>query len=280
MKRAGPHPRAGQEAPEPATGRSPASPPAIPAFDVREAGEFRRARNRMLEALRARGISDAAVLSAMGRLPRQIFAPEGFGARAYGDHALPVLDGQTLTQPHTVALCAQEVRRAGARRVLEVGTGSGYQAAVLALLCPHVFSVERHPRLLALARANLDRLGLTNVALLRGDGSIGWSRFAPYDVVVVAAAAPRVPAALLSQLTPGGRLLAPVGGADGQELMRVTRQAREFRTESLGPCSFVPLLGERGGGPADAGSGGERPDRPASDRDEAGPPETSPARRS
>jgi protein-L-isoaspartate(D-aspartate) O-methyltransferase len=144
-----------------------------------EPAQFRRARERMVAALATRGITDVAVLDAMGRVPRQWFVPEGLAGNAYGDHPLPVLDGQTVTQPQTVALCLQEVRRGGAERVLEVGTGSGYQAAILAVLCRQVFSVERNPRLVALARANLDRLGVHNVALLRGDGSIGWSRYAP-----------------------------------------------------------------------------------------------------
>ncbi|MBA2564105.1 MAG: protein-L-isoaspartate(D-aspartate) O-methyltransferase [Gemmatimonadetes bacterium] len=211
-----------------------------------EPASLRRARERMVASLAARGISDVRVLEVMGRIPRHDFAPAGLAEQAYGDHALPVLDRQTLTQPHTVALCAQEVCRAGATRVLEVGTGSGYQAAVLAALCRHVFSVERHPRLIALARANLDRRGITNVALLRGDGSIGWSRFAPYDAMVVGAAAPEVPRALVSQLAMGGRLVLPLGAPGSQELVRVTREGQGFRTEGLGPCSFVPLLGEAG----------------------------------
>jgi protein-L-isoaspartate(D-aspartate) O-methyltransferase len=215
-----------------------------------EGTQFRRARQRMMATLAARGISDERVLALMGRIPRQFFAPEALAAQAYGDHALPVLDGQTLTQPYIVALCAQEVRTAGAERVLEIGTGSGYQAAVLAGICKQVFSVERNPRLLALARTNLDRLDLANVALLRGDGTIGWSRFAPYDAVLVAAAAPSVPVALLDQLRLGGRMLIPLGPPGSQQLFRVTRELRGTRAEPLGSCSFVPLVGVKSGAPA------------------------------
>jgi protein-L-isoaspartate(D-aspartate) O-methyltransferase len=199
----------------------------------------------MVAALAARRISDEAVLAVMARIPRQWFVPEALAGSAYADHPLPVLDGQTVTQPHTVALCVQEVRRAGATRVLEVGTGSGYQTAVLAGVCRQVFSVERHPKLAALARANLDRLGIVNVALLRGDGTIGWSRYAPYDAIVVAAAASGPPDALLAQLGPGGRMLIPIGPAGAQQLVRIRREGRGLCREAIAPCSFVPLLGER-----------------------------------
>jgi len=231
-----------------------------------EPATFRRARERMVAALAARGISDAEVLAAMARIPRQSFVPEALAGNAYADHPLPVLDGQTATQPHTVALCVQEVCRLGAERVLEVGTGSGYQAAVLAAVCRQVFSVERNPRLLALARGNLDRLGVHNVALLRGDGTIGWSRFAPYDAIVVAAAGPEVPAALLAQLRPGGRMLIPLGTDDAQQLVRVTREAHGTRSEPIASCSFVPLVGERvrGGNESSAKEG-----QPADRRDGA-----------
>lgn len=200
----------------------------------------------MVAELAGRGIADEGVLAAMATLPRHLFAPGAFGERAYGDHALPLLDGQTLTRPLTVALCVQEVARARAARVLEVGSGSGYQTAVLAAVCRQVFSVERHPRLLALARANLDRLAIGNVALLRGDGTIGWSRFAPYDAIVVAAAAPRVPPALLAQLVPGGLLVIPLGAPGEQQLVRLTNQPSGPESRVLGPCSFVPLVGEVG----------------------------------
>lgn len=216
-----------------------------------EPGEFRRAREKMVSALAARGITDEAVLGVMGRVPRHWFVPEALAGSAYGDHPLPVLDGQTATQPYTVALCAQEVRRAGAQRVLEVGTGTGYQAAVLARLCRQVFSVERNPRLVTLARANLDRLGLTNVALMRGDGTIGWSRYAPYEAIVVAAGTSEVPGALLAQLCPGGRMLIPLGEAGAQQLTRVTRESGATRCEPVAPVSFVPLVGQKGTESAD-----------------------------
>ena len=214
----------------------------------------------MVRDLRGRGIDDERVLEAMGRLPRELFAPEALAGRAYEDHALPVLDGQTLTRPYTVAQCAVEVARAGAERVLEVGTGTGYQAAVLASLCRQVFSVERHAALVARARATLDRLGIANVALLRGDGRLGWSRFAPYDAVVVAAAGAVVPDALVAQVRPGGVLIVPVGRGGGQRLLRVTRTAAGAHTDDLGPCSFVPLL-TRGNEGGPAGGGETRPPR-------------------
>jgi protein-L-isoaspartate(D-aspartate) O-methyltransferase len=215
-----------------------------------ELAAFRRARERMVSSLAARGISDEAVLAAMARIPRQWFVPEALAGSAYGDHPLPVLDGQTATQPHTVALCVQEVRRAGAQRVLEVGTGSGYQTAVLAAVCREVFSVERNPRLVALARSNLDRVAVANVALLRGDGTIGWSRFAPYEAIVVAAAAAEVPPALLAQLEADGVMLIPIAGPAGQQLVRVTRESRGWRSETLTAVSFVPLLGNQARGAA------------------------------
>jgi protein-L-isoaspartate(D-aspartate) O-methyltransferase len=217
----------------------------------------------MVRGLRSHGVTDERVLEAMGRLPRELFAPEALAPRAYEDHALPVVDGQTLTRPATVAQCAAEVVRAGAQRVLEVGTGSGYQAAVLASVCRQVFSVERHAGLLARARATLNRLGIANVALLRGDGSVGWSRFAPYDAVVVAAAADAVPQALLAQVGPGGVLIVPVGGPGGQRLLRVTRTAGGSTTDDLGPCSFVPLVGgaDSRRSAADRGAETRPPDR-------------------
>jgi protein-L-isoaspartate(D-aspartate) O-methyltransferase len=215
----------------------------------------------MVRDLRAHGIADERVLEAMARLPRELFAPEALAARAYEDHALPVLDRQTLTRPHTVAQCAAEVARAGAERVLEVGTGTGYQAAVLASLCRQVFSVERHAGLLARARTTLDRLGIANVALLRGDGSLGWPRFAPYDAVVVAAASDRVPEAVLAQVRTGGVLIVPAGPPGAQRLLRVTRTAAGSRTDDLGPCSFVPLVAGIATGPSASGET-PRPRRP------------------
>ncbi len=227
-------------------GKAGVTRPARAAVVEAEPGAFRRARERMVAALAARAITDETVLAVMARVPRQWFVPEALAGSAYGDHPLPVLDGQTVTQPHTVALCVQEVRKAGGQRVLEVGTGTGYQAAVLAGVCRHVFSVERNPRLVTLARANLDRLGVTNVALLRGDGTIGWSRYAPYDAIVVAAGTPEVPVALLAQLRPGGRMLIPLGAPGAQQLTRVTHEAHGPRVEAITPCSFVPLVPSKG----------------------------------
>jgi len=203
------------------------------------------ARRRMVdEQLIARGIRDPRVLEVMGTLHRHAFVDPALLARAYGDHALPTAEGQTISQPYIVARMLELARLEPGQRVLEIGTGSGYQTALLARLVERVFSIERIPSLLRAAQKRLESMGLSNVALRHGDGSIGWQEFAPYDRVLVAAAAPRVPEALRAQLGERGLLVIPVGGAHAQHL-EVWYRAEDgtWQHRRHGECRFVPLLG-------------------------------------
>ncbi len=215
-------------------------PAAQPADDVATA------RRRMgEEQLVARGIKDPRVLEAMGALPRHHFVDPALLARAYGDHALPTAEGQTISQPYIVARMLELAALEAHHRVLEVGTGTGYQAALLARPVEHVFSIERLPRLMSGARSRLDALGIRNVTLRLGDGSLGWREFAPYDRVLVAAAAPRVPDALREQLGERGLLVIPVGGSQYQHLEVWSRSADgQWGHQRYGECRFVPLVGE------------------------------------
>lgn len=207
------------------------------------------ARQRMVEQqLRARGIDDARVLEAMGRLPREAFVPPALAERAYDDRALPVGHGATLSQPYMVAAMTQALDVVPGARVLEIGTGTGYQTAVLELLGAEVWSVERVPALAAEAAERLRALGLdTHLHIREGDGSLGWPDKAPFDRILVTAGAPRVPPALLAQLSAdGGVLVAPVGTRSHQNLVRLRRSGTEFEREVLMGCQFVPLVGEGG----------------------------------
>ena len=203
------------------------------------------ARRRMVEEqLEGREIRDPRVLEAMDTIPRHRFVDPAFLTRAYGDHALPTLEGQTISQPWIVARMLELLELGPGLRVLEIGTGTGYNTALLARLAGQVFSVERVADLLRAARRQLDQLGISNVALRHGDGSLGWQEFAPYDRVLVAAAAPHVPEALKSQLAPDGVMVIPVGGSRAQHL-EVWRRLPDGRWEHRrrGECRFVPLLG-------------------------------------
>jgi protein-L-isoaspartate(D-aspartate) O-methyltransferase len=203
------------------------------------------ARRRMVEEqLAGRGIRDRRVLEAMLEVPREAFVDPALAARAYGDHALPTIEGQTISQPWIVARMLELAALEPGQRVLEIGTGSGYQTALLARLVERVFSVERVPALLRAARRRLDALGIVNVALQHGDGSLGWREFAPYARVLVAAAAPHVPEALRTQLADDGVLVIPVGDTRAQHL-EVWRRRPGDRWEHRrhGECRFVPLLG-------------------------------------
>ena len=194
-----------------------------------------------------RGIRDPAVLEAMSIVPREEFLTEGMQRHAYEDCALPIEHGQTISQPYMVGLMADMLELSDDQRVLEIGTGSGYAAAVLSRLAGEVHTVERFDDLASDAAANLRRLDFVNVFVHVGDGSLGWPEHAPYDAIVVAAAGPRVPRSLLRQLRPGGRLLAPVGPANGrQRLVRVRRTETGFDEEELAEVRFVPLVGEEG----------------------------------
>src|SRR3954465_5121263 len=199
------------------------------------------------QQLVARGITDARVLDAMRRVPRDAFVPPESHPAAYADRALPIGSGQTISQPYMVAVMTEALRLTGSERVLDVGTGSGYQSAVLSRLAPRVITVERRPELAESARATLVTLGYTNVTVIAGDGTLGSPEHAPFDAIVVGAGAPRVPAALKAQLAlDGGRLVIPVGRREYQTLHIVMRDGDRY-LETLGSdCVFVPLIGAEG----------------------------------
>ncbi len=211
--------------------------------------DMAEARRRMVEQqLRRRDIDDPRVLEAMAAVPREVFVPERLGRVAYADGPLPIGEGQTISQPYVVALMAQAAMIGPDARVLDVGTGSGYGAAVLARLAAEVYTVERVAGLARRAEAAFHRLGLERIRIRVCDGSRGWPEAAPFDAILVAAAAPSVPKALLGQLAEGGRLVIPVGALDdGQSLLRITRSGPDrYQRDSLGPVAFVPLIGEPG----------------------------------
>jgi protein-L-isoaspartate(D-aspartate) O-methyltransferase len=207
---------------------------------------YERQRRQLIETIRERGIEDLEVLRTFDMVPRHLFVPESVQHRAYEDAPLPIGFGQTASQPSLQALYLQTLRIAPHHRVLEIGTGTGYQTALLAHLAAHVYSVERLRELSVKARQILDSLRITNVALLVGDGTIGWQRYAPYDAILVSAAAPDVPQVLLDQLAPSGRLLIPIGGRTEQTLTLFEKTAEGIRRENITACTFVPLLGRFG----------------------------------
>ncbi|HVK36986.1 MAG TPA: protein-L-isoaspartate(D-aspartate) O-methyltransferase [Candidatus Kapabacteria bacterium] len=227
----------------------------------RSSGPSQHAAKALLDDLRAKGITDERVLQAIARIPREEFVPPTFRHRAYDDDALPIACAQTISQPYTVAMMSQLLEAKPDMSVLEIGTGSGYQAAVLYFMGLRVFTVERHAELLAQARERLERIG-ANVASHLGDGTLGWSQFAPYDRIMVTAGAPQIPSALLRQLAPNGRLVVPVGGTDSQSMKVVTRRGDgdEYDTEDAGSFKFVPLIGRGGWSKEDlGGQGGDLP---------------------
>jgi protein-L-isoaspartate(D-aspartate) O-methyltransferase len=216
-------------------------------FPESNPNDFVWARDRMVqEQIVARGIEDARVIAALRKIPRHLFVDPGIVNRAYSDSALPIGEKQTLSQPYMAAHMTAALRLTGREKALEIGTGSGYQTALLAELCFNVFSVEKLRSLSRKARKLLDHLGYQNIALHVGDGTIGWSEHAPYDAILIAAAAPAAPKPLLDQLASGGRLVIPVGDEQGQTLLRVTRDDDNFNEEPLGECKFVKLLGKYG----------------------------------
>jgi protein-L-isoaspartate(D-aspartate) O-methyltransferase len=203
-----------------------------------------RTRDRLMQRLREQGITNLAVLDRIRNVPRHIFVDEALGSRAYEDTALPIGYGQTISQPYIVARMTEALLEAGpAENVLEVGTGCGYQTAVLAPLVGRLYTIERIEPLLSRARERLKELGIRNVRFRHGDGTLGWSPHAPYDGILVAAAPLTVPEALIKQLKVGGRLIVPIGPEGEQELVRFTRGEPRVERESLGPVAFVPLLG-------------------------------------
>ena len=204
-------------------------------------------RERMVrDQLESRDIRDERVLEAMRSVPRHRFVPEQHRHLAYADGPLPIGNGQTISQPYIVALMTQLLELRGAERVLEIGTGSGYQAAILAHLAQEVHTIELHDSLAQHAQAILNSLGLNNVHVHIGDGSKGWPENSPYDGIIVTAAAPRAPKPLLDQMAQGARLVIPVGSRGGQFLERWVRQVSDYKREQIAPVAFVPLYGEHG----------------------------------
>jgi protein-L-isoaspartate(D-aspartate) O-methyltransferase len=209
--------------------------------------EFESVRRAMVETqLRRRGIIDESVLAAMNTVPRHEFVPADFRNRSYDDSPLPIGEGQTISQPYIVAAMTAALRLTGSERVLEIGTGCGYQAAVLSILAKQVYTVECRSALATAAAQRLSRLGYSNVHVHCGDGTLGMPDFAPFDAILVAAAAPSVPPPLLAQLGEGGRLILPIGDAENQELQIMERRGGAFRTQTLEGCRFVPLVGCHG----------------------------------
>ncbi len=209
-------------------------------------GEMRGSRRRLVETLREKGIADLAVLRAFEQTPRHMFVPTGVRHRAYEDSALPIGNGQTISQPSIHARYLEILRLTGREKVLEVGTGSGYQTVLLAHLAAQVFSIERIGPLLQGARDNIARAGVRNVSVLLGDGTLGWREYAPYDAILVSAGSPTVPQPLVDQLADGGRLLIPLGGQDIQTLAVLTKKQGQISREDVLPVRFVPLLGQHG----------------------------------
>jgi protein-L-isoaspartate(D-aspartate) O-methyltransferase len=198
------------------------------------------------EQLRRRGIRDERLLSAMERVPRHEFIPQDSWDAAYRDYPVPIGQGQTISQPYIVAAMVHWLDLQPTDRVLEVGTGTGYQASILAVLAAEVVTIERQPELAEEAARNFDRLGYKNIRIAVGDGTLGVPEFAPYDAIIVAAAAPSIPPALLEQLAEGGRLVLPVGSRDSQVIQLLHKQQGQVTTSNLEGARFVPLLGEKG----------------------------------
>ena len=208
--------------------------------------QFTAARRRLIDELRDKGIKDMAVLRALDLTPRHQFVPSGVRHRAYEDVPLPIGSGQTISQPWVHAIYLQTLALKGDEKVLEIGTGSGYQTVLLAHLCRHVYSIERIRALIETARDAITECGVRNVSLMVGDGTLGWPENAPYDAILVSAGSPEVPKPLLEQLAEGGRLMVPVGGREDQRLMEITRRGAQFEHRELSAVRFVPLVGEHG----------------------------------
>ena len=205
------------------------------------------ARRRMVEQqLRARGIHDRHVLRIMGAIPRHLFVDDTLVARAYSDHALPIGEDQTISQPYMVALMTQALDLTGEEKVLEIGTGTGYQTAILAELADRVFTIERIPSIAAAANERLTSMGYTNIVSRCADGTLGWREMGPFDRVLVTAGAPKIPGFLEEQLVPGGIAVVPVGVRENQSLVKLTRTPEGLTQRILCGCTFVPLIGREG----------------------------------
>jgi protein-L-isoaspartate(D-aspartate) O-methyltransferase len=198
------------------------------------------------EQLRSRGVSDPNVLKVMSEVPRHLFVDDAMQARAYGDHPLPIASDQTISQPFIVAAMTQALQLKGTEKVLEIGTGSGYQAAVLSRLCEQVYTVERINTLLAGARKVFDQLHFYNILSRLDDGTMGWQEHAPYDAIIVTAGSPEIPQPLIDQLADPGRMVIPVGDRNVQELQYVTKKDGEIEVQRLESVRFVNLIGEHG----------------------------------
>lgn len=209
--------------------------------------DFGQARARMVrEQMMYRGIHDRRVLLAMGSVPRELFVPPEHREYAYEDGPLPIPEGQTISQPYIVALMTEALGLRGDENVLEIGTGSGYQTAILSKLASKVWSVEKHAGLAAQAKEVIETLGLDNVEISIGDGTLGWPEHAPYDAIIVAAASPSIPDPLIEQLKPEGRIVIPLGSRYDQDLERWERRGEAWHIDRLSPVRFVPLVGEWG----------------------------------
>lgn len=205
-------------------------------------------RQQLVDYLRDKGIHDERVLDAINHVPREQFLETLLRGRAYEDNALPIAEGQTISQPYTVAYQSEKLHLHRNEKVLEIGTGCGYQTAVLVEMGCRVWTIERHPKLLEIARKNLDRLGYSDRVVSRaGDGTRGWPDFAPFDAIIVTAGAPDVPESLVKQLSPnGGRMIIPVGGLEAQTMYLITKNGEELKGEELHDFAFVPLIGKEG----------------------------------
>ena len=209
--------------------------------------DYRLAREKMVKTqILSRGISDPRVLEAMGKIHRHLFVEEALIGEAYNDHPLPVGYKQTISQPYIVALMTEALELTGKEKTLEIGTGSGYQTAILAELSRTVYTIERIEPLLKKSRMLLESLGYTNIFFKVVDGTLGWEEFAPYDAIIVTAGAPSMPQPLLDQVAEGGRLVIPIGNRHGQDLIKVTRAKNAFKEDNLGACRFVDLIGAYG----------------------------------
>jgi len=209
--------------------------------------DYRLAREKMVNnQLIPRGITDEGVLGAMGKIHRHLFVEEALMGEAYNDHPLPIGHKQTISQPYIVALMTEALELTGNERTLEIGTGSGYQTAILAELSRAVYTVERIGPLLEKAKALLGQLGYSNIYFKTFDGTLGWHEHAPFDAIIVTAGAPKTPEPLLDQLAEGGRLVIPIGNRYSQDLIRVSRTKNTFKEKNLGGCRFVDLIGEHG----------------------------------
>jgi protein-L-isoaspartate(D-aspartate) O-methyltransferase len=213
---------------------------------VGEGDSYGGYRSQLVEVLQRKGVRDLSVLRAVQMVPRHLFVPESVRHRAYDDAALPIGSGQTISQPYVQARYLELIGLTGREKVLEIGTGSGYQTALLALLASMVFSVERVPSLAQSARAALEGAGIRNVTVLVGDGTLGWRPFAPYDAILVSAASPDVPIPLVEQLADGGRMVIPIGDRSAQTLTLVERRDNAVRTSTVADVRFVPLVGQFG----------------------------------